>query len=1013
MATAVEMLDKSAVLASLSKLCASHTPESLNEAVDFWFDNVGLPSTYHSRVSVDVAAAHIASFMAAKLNAVASGNPVDIEVAQEFEDTALYFTRSFVTGASEKLRFQQPEQSPVAKLEQFIEDRYYSQDVTADVDSHFGVSGITAQQGSKGGKVTRVSQPFRLQAFRSQEPIQKDPNTHLRLYFMQQCKFANDAPAEGEKDLAQLGDTTFLSETAECVKNAFQSVMTDVVETQRPVFQTFDDLPGCQEPGTLLLVGHKLGDTHGFFLGIPAVYRYYDMYAHSKFVEIFSNGVIIFALFLNPLGPVDDTVPRRLRHIKRDVSLHFCLPSTGVNSMVKSRMLNMQQAAYIHCAAKFTYHFIQRGSEDHRVVEQALAKSVSSEEGFSALARIRAALNLNTFNEGIIYDCIYRHSDLVKKLYSHFQARLAPTTDGTPAQTKEELIKMVMHDAQTESDRQIFLTIVEFNTNILKTNFYKRTKQALSFRLNPEFVRASYPDVPFAVFFFVGAEFRGFHVRFRDIARGGVRMVRSRFRQAFASNLASLFEECYNLANTQQRKNKDIPEAGSKGVILLGSSHQDQAEVAFRKYVDSLLDLLLSQEDERIVDHYKQEELVFLGPDEGTAEYMDWASKHARVRGYKYWKAFSTGKSTELGGIPHDTYGMTTQSVRAYVEGIQRELELNPAECTKFQTGGPDGDLGSNEIKLGKERTVAVVDGSGVAFNPEGLDMDELRRLADGRQMVNHYKLKEGEKSFFVSVEDTDFETPSGAIIPDGLQYRNVFHLNPDVKVDFFVPCGGRPASVNVNNVKQFLYNADGELRCKYIVEGANLFFTQEARLIIEAAGVILIKDASANKGGVTSSSLEVLAALSMEDGDFMEHMTVKDGVIPQMYTEYVNAVQKVIVNNAEMEFNCMWKHQQKTGEPMSIVSDKLSTKIVTMRDALLESKRLFQNEKLKVKVMQEAIPEVLRQKVGLDNILARLPEAYSKALFASYLASRFVYLTGLDSSELAFMDYVSDLVEE
>ncbi len=31
-------------------------------------------------------------------------------------------------------------------------------------------------------------------------------------------------------------------------------------------------------------------------------------------------------------------------------------------------------------------------------------------------------------------------------------------------------------------------------------------------------------------------------------------------------------------------------------------------------------------------------------------------------------------------------------------------------------------------------------------------------------------------------------------------------------------------------------------------------------------------------KGGVTSSSLEVLAALSLTDEEFTEHMTVKDG---------------------------------------------------------------------------------------------------------------------------------------
>jgi len=76
-------------------------------------------------------------------------------------------------------------------------------------------------------------------------------------------------------------------------------------------------------------------------------------------------------------------------------------------------------------------------------------------------------------------------------------------------------------------------------------------------------------------------------------------------------------------------------------------------------------------------------------------------------------------------------------------------------------------------------------------------------------------------------------------------------------------------------------------------VEGANLFFTQEARLALERAGVPVLKDASANKGGVTSSSLEVLAALCFTNSEHEKHMCVKDGNIPQFYKDYVIEVQK------------------------------------------------------------------------------------------------------------------------
>jgi glutamate dehydrogenase len=91
------------------------------------------------------------------------------------------------------------------------------------------------------------------------------------------------------------------------------------------------------------------------------------------------------------------------------------------------------------------------------------------------------------------------------------------------------------------------------------------------------------------------------------------------------------------------------------------------------------------------------------------------------------------------------------------------------------------------------------------------------------------------------------------------------------------VPCGGRPGSVTLDNVHR-LFKKDGSPRFKYVVEGANLFITDNARIALQDRGVQLFKDASANKGGVTSSSLEVLAGLSLTPQQFAEHMQVRAG---------------------------------------------------------------------------------------------------------------------------------------
>lgn len=56
-------------------------------------------------------------------------------------------------------------------------------------------------------------------------------------------------------------------------------------------------------------------------------------------------------------------------------------------------------------------------------------------------------------------------------------------------------------------------------------------------------------------------------------------------------------------------------------------------------------------------------------------------------------------------------------------------MNLVEENCTKFITGGPDGDLGSNEILMGNEKIVGIVDGSGVLYDPLGLDKSSLMKL--------------------------------------------------------------------------------------------------------------------------------------------------------------------------------------------------------------------------------------------------------------------------------------------
>jgi glutamate dehydrogenase len=589
------------------------------------------------------------------------------------------------------------------------------------------------------------------------------------------------------------------------------------------------------------------------------------------------------------------------------------------------------------------------------------------------------------------------------------EADFVPPTPSTEVLTDSQLKEKISKVVSNEHEEMVWGAFRVFNSAVLKTNYYTPTKVALSFRLNPSFLpEIEYPQPLYGMFLVISSESRGFHLRFRDIARGGIRIVKSRNREAYSINVRSMFDENYGLANTQQRKNKDIPEGGSKGVILLDAQQQDKGSVAFEKYIDSIMDLLLPPETpgikDPIVDLYGKQEILFMGPDENTADLVDWATEHARKRGAPWWKSFFTGKSPKLGGIPHDAYGMTTLSVREYVNGIYRKLNLDPSKVRKMQTGGPDGDLGSNEILLSNEKYTSIIDGAGVLVDPNGINREELIRLAKKRVMISEFDVSKLSKDGYrVLVDETNVKLPTGEIVANGTSFRNTFHLRNSGLTDSFVPCGGRPESVDLVSVSKLI--KDGKTLIPFIVEGANLFITQDAKLRLEKAGCILYKDASANKGGVTSSSLEVLASLSFDDKGFVENMCVgHDGKAPQFYQAYVKEVQEVIKRNARLEFEAIWREHEQTGIPRSTLSDTLSVAI-TKLDEELQKTELWRNEPLRRSVLKDALPKLLLKKVGLDLIIERVPDNYLRSIFGSYLASRFVYEFGSQPSQFAFFD--------
>jgi len=945
--------------------------------VGWFYSNLGIDDMYFQTNSVETIANHILALYSAKVSAFSrNAKSFEIKLNRETDESAAYILTA------------RPGVSVVGgpQYEKRIDEKYLNN--------------------------STKSLAYRLETYCSPGPVSDNTENQLRCYFVKKCDFVkSDVPENLEEvDIKSVSDKTFLKKASQNILDIYQRLMNVVLTRTGPVIDVFD-VEGSREKRLVVAYRHKT--TKNFFSKLSDTYHAWDLTSSRKYVEQFSNGVTIVLICLSPAHVSRTTIPieESIYQVMKDASLMFCHPNSLLQPLFQKRQLSLQETVYAHIGWIFAQHFLNRLGNEYTSLVRILNTDDPGHQ--EVLNNIKKRLRQDTFTREYILEIVMRYPELIKLLYVNFamthyvdprSGELGPTLSYQRLQTSHPLTdqELHMHLKRVAKNGDEFLVLesfLVFNKHVLKTNFYQPTKVALAFRLDPAFLpEVEYPQKLFGMFMFVGAEFRGFHLRLKDVARGGVRVVKSRNREAYSINLRNCFDENYALAATQQRKNKDIPEGGSKGVILLDAEEQDKAFVAFQKYCDAMLDLLLKGESagikDRIIDLYKKPEIIFLGPDENTAEFMDWAAMHARYRSAPWWNSFTTGKSAStLGGIPHDVYGMTSLSIRQYILGIYKQFGLDETQVTKVQTGGPDGDLGSNEILLSKDKTIGVVDGSGVVYDPNGLDRAELVRLAKARSMVSHFdKEKLGKGGYKVMVEDVDIKLPSGEIIPDGVSFRDTFHLR--VTSDIFVPCGGRPESINMNNVRK-LFGADGKPHFKYIVEGANLFITQEARLFLENHRVVLFKDASANKGGVTSSSLEVLAGLALDDTEYDSLMCFQNDTATDYYRSYVEDIKNIIIANAASEFAAIEKAHIATKKSRTLLSDDLSTAIVELR-AELENTDLLGDKRARYSVFTKLLPKTLIEKVGVETIIQRLPESYQRSMFAAYVASRFIYTYGL-----------------
>lgn len=673
--------------------------------------------------------------------------------------------------------------------------------------------------------------------------------------------------------------------------------------------------------------------------------------------------------------------------------------------------------------------------------------------------------HLYTFEN--VEEALCRHPELTEKLCQSFKLKFDPQYHNYEEfqDVKNEFLEEVNqldtgHEENDMRRKNVLRQGMNFISHVLKTNFFRLNYSAICFRLDPKYLdeipfdRAKkFPEIPYAIFFTSGMHFFSFHIRFKDLSRGGLRTVYPEQMEQMIAERNNIFTECYNLSLTQHKKNKDIPEGGAKGVIFLKPFTQidldseilkkelerdkvpqdeiDQKVIAFREtqkleylyqaqraFIESLITIVNCDPDGKvrakyIVDYWKRPEYIYLGPDEYMHDSMiQWIANYSKKYHYKPGGAFISSKP--ITGINHKEYGVTSLGVNVYMHKVLEYLAIQPEKDTFTikMSGGPDGDVAGNQLLNlyhhypHTAKVIALTDKTGTIYEENGLDLAILRELFYQAKGIRFYPPKKLSPGGFLL--DKDSKRYPAPYVKETLCYKNIngklteewlsgseanhllrFNVHK-TKTDIFIPAGGRPRTLNELNVKDFL-DETGKPTSKAIIEGANLYLTPGARYLLEQKGVLIVKDSSANKTGVICSSFEVLCGLALNDRNFIDN---KNTIVTQILQRLKEC--------AENEANLLIKTHNETNEYLTDISEKISEKINQYKFQILDYLNLIPlprnfNDQMIRCFLAYCLP-ILKDKFP-DALLEEIPDHHKKAIIACYIASQMVYNKGVSWS--------------
>ena len=521
-------------------------------------------------------------------------------------------------------------------------------------------------------------------------------------------------------------------------------------------------------------------------------------------------------------------------------------------------------------------------------------------------------------------DAFAAHPEIAAGLVRLFEMRFDPdaTRDPEAIERHERSILEELEAVSSLEQDRILRTALGVVDATVRTNAYRPERASLAFK----FRSAEVPEMPkptplFEIFVYT-PEMEAIHLRGGRVARGGIRW--SDRRQDYRT-------EVLGLMKAQMVKNAVIVPTGSKGGFVLKRTPRDPEALrqeVVRQYVTfmrGLLDLTDDLDDgkvahpERVVIHDEDDPYLVVAADKGTATFSDVANGIAAEYGYWLGDAFASGGST---GYDHKALGITARGAWESAKRHFRELGVDPeaTPLTVVGIGDMSGDVFGNGMLLSDQiQLVGAFDHRHVFVDPNpnpAAAFAERRRLFElpGSSWDDYDRsaISEGGGVWPRTAKHVPISPQARlalAIQADQLTPDELIRAILLAPVDLLWNGGigtfvkaSTESNADADDRANDSLRVDGrDLRCRVVVEGGNLGFTQRGRTEYALAGGRINTDFIDNSAGVDCSDHEVnlkillglairRGALDLEARNRLLHEVEADVVRHVLYDNFLQA---------------------------------------------------------------------------------------------------------------------------